>query len=50
LDLKFLFVREPVLLKVLSGPVKMAQWLKVLTTKPENLGVISGTHRVEGKN
>lgn len=29
---------------------KMAQWMKVLATKPENLSSVSGIHTVEGKN
>lgn len=28
----------------------MAQWVKVITTNPENLSVTPGTHMVEGEN
>lgn len=28
---------------------KMAQWVKVLVAKPDNLSSVSGTHVVEGK-
>lgn len=28
----------------------MAQWVKVLDTKPDNVGSIFGTHTVEGEN
>lgn len=35
--------------KRISVPAKMAQWVKVLTYKPDNLSLIPKTHTVEGR-
>lgn len=33
-----------------EGSGKMAQWVKILAAKPDNLSSIPGTHVVEGEN
>ena len=37
-------------MKLSTWADEMAQWVKVIATKPDNLGLMPGSQMVEGKN